>query len=113
MKIATFLGLTFCLLMSTAPTPVQLKSQDLKSNPALDEKVKKFLADHSGQWHDMNIPTTDGQLLYDLIIKGNYKSALEIGTSTGHSGIYIAWALSKTGGKLITIDIEQLGINRP
>ena len=32
---------------------------------------------------------------------------LEIGTSTGHSGIWIAWALSKTGGKLITIDIDE------
>ena len=29
----------------------------------------------------------DGKLLYDIIIKNNYKSALEIGTSTGHSGI--------------------------
>ena len=55
----------------------------------------------------MNIPASDGQLLYDLIIKGNYKSALEIGTSTGHSGIWIAWALSKTGGKLITIEIDE------
>jgi len=55
----------------------------------------------------MNVPTQDGKLLYDLIIQGNYKSALEIGTSTGHSGIYIAWALSKTGGKLITIDIDE------
>lgn len=107
MKNRNILGLLFCLLISATILPVQLKSQDLKGNPALDEKVKKFLADHSGQWHDMNIPTADGQLLYDLIIKGNYKSALEIGTSTGHSGIYIAWALSKTGGKLITIDIDE------
>ena len=45
-------------------------------------------------------------MLYDIIIKGNYKSALEIGTSTGHSGIWIAWALSKTGGRLITADID-------
>jgi len=45
----------------------------------------------------MNIPDVDGKLLYDIIIKNNYKSALEIGTSTGHSGIWIAWALSKTG----------------
>ncbi len=82
-------------------------AQTVKSNPAPDEKVKKFLNDHSGQWHDLNIPAVDGQLLYDLIIKGNYKSALEIGTSTGHSGIWIAWALSKTGGKLITIDIDE------
>jgi predicted O-methyltransferase YrrM len=45
--------------------------------------------------------------MYDLIIKGNYRNALEIGTSTGHSGIYIAWALSKTGGKLTTIEIDE------
>jgi len=101
------IGLIFCLLITAAIIPGYLKAQELKENPALDEKVKKFLSDHSGQWHDMNVPTSDAQLLYDLIIKGNYKSALEIGTSTGHSGIYIAWALSKTGGKLITIDIDE------
>src|SRR5690606_19323334 len=33
--------------------------------------------------------------------------AVEIGTSTGHSAIWIAWALSKTGGKLITIEIDK------
>jgi predicted O-methyltransferase YrrM len=85
----------------------QLIAQNLKENPDLDAKVKKFLSEHSGQWHDLNIPTADGQMLYDLILKGNYKSALEIGTSTGHSGIYIAWALSKTGGKLITVEIDE------
>ena len=41
-----------------------------------------------------------------LSLKGKYKHALEIGTSTGHSGIWIAWALSKTGGKLTTIEID-------
>lgn len=55
----------------------------------------------------MNVPASDGKLLYDIIVKNNYKSALEIGTSTGHSGIWIAWALSKTGGKLITIEIDE------
>jgi caffeoyl-CoA O-methyltransferase len=84
-----------------------LEAQVIKENSSPDEKVKKFLADHSGQWHDLNIPTADGETLYNLIIKGNYKNALEIGTSTGHSGVYIAWALSKTGGKLITIEIDE------
>jgi caffeoyl-CoA O-methyltransferase len=73
----------------------------------LDKKVKAFIDGHRNEWHDMNVPYSDGQLLYDLIVKNNYKSALEIGTSTGHSGIWIAWALSKTGGKLITIDIDE------
>ena len=82
-------------------------TQTLKDNTALDEKVKNFLGSRSRQWYDMNVPTVDGQLLYDIIVKNNYKSALEIGTSTGHSGIWIAWALSKTGGKLITIEIDE------
>jgi len=82
-------------------------AQTTKDNSALDEKVRKFLSDHSGQWHDLNVPAVDGQLLYDIIVKNGYKSALEIGSSTGHSGTWIAWALSKTGGKLITIEIDE------
>jgi caffeoyl-CoA O-methyltransferase len=78
-----------------------------QGNSALDDKVKKFLASREGKWHDLNVPTVDGQTLYDLVIKGNYKNALEIGTSTGYSGIWIAWALSKTGGKLTTIEIDE------
>lgn len=106
MKTFKFLSIVICYLILAVGIPWQIKAQGLKSNPALDEKVKKFLSDHSGQWHDLNISSADGQLLYDIIIKGNYKSALEIGTSTGHSGIWIAWALSKTGGRLITADID-------
>lgn len=100
------INLVFFLFLIITIFMGQSNAQALKDNSVLDARVKKFLSDHSGQWHDMNIPVADGQTLYDIIIKGGYKSALEIGTSTGHSGIYIAWALSKTGGKLITIDID-------
>ncbi|MBG0858764.1 MAG: class I SAM-dependent methyltransferase [Bacteroidales bacterium] len=96
----------FSVIISFLPDNV-LKAQSNRDNTSLDEKVKKFLSEHSRQWYDMNVPSVDGQLLYDIIIKNNYKSALEIGTSTGHSGIWIAWALSKTGGKLITIEIDE------
>ena len=72
----------------------------------LDKRVKDFLNSKAYSWRDMNIPASDGQLLYDIIVKNNYRNAIEIGTSTGHSGIWIAWALSKTGGKLITIEID-------
>ena len=96
----------FSLFFGVVICSGQLHSQDLISNDVLDEKVRNFLTEHSGRWHDLNVPFRDGQLLYDLVIKGNYKSALELGTSTGHSAIWIAWALSKTGGKLITIEIN-------
>lgn len=74
---------------------------------ALDQRVRAFLDNQQGTWRDMNVPASDGRLLYDLIVKNGYTRALEIGTSTGHSGIWIAWALSKTGGKLITIEISE------
>ncbi len=106
MKRNIMAGFVICLMLAAAFFNGEVRAQDLKENPALDAKVKKFLSDQSGQWHDLNIPESDGKLLYDIIIKGKYKTALEIGTSTGHSGTYIAWALSKTGGKLITIDID-------
>lgn len=82
-------------------------SQEKQNKQSLDEKVKSFLESHKNQWRDLNVPESDGQALYDLIIENGYKKALEIGTSTGRSAIWIAWALSKTGGKLITIEINE------
>jgi caffeoyl-CoA O-methyltransferase len=77
------------------------------AGPDLDRKVQAFLDANAGRWRDMNVPEADGRILYDLVLKNGYTRALEIGTSTGHSGIWIAWALSKTGGRLITIDIDE------
>lgn len=76
-----------------------------QSSSPLDSRVQTFLDSHD--WMDMNIPSIDGQTMFSIITEKGYTKALEIGTSTGHSGIWIAWALSKTGGKLVTIDIDE------
>ena len=86
---------------------VAANAQYPKIETTLDRRVKAFLDENVNNWSDMNVPLTDGKILYDLIIKNNYSRAVEIGTSTGHSAIWIAWALSKTGGKLITIEIDK------
>lgn len=72
----------------------------------LDGTVQAFLERHRGTWRDLNVPESDGRVLHDLIVKHKFTRALEIGTSTGHSGVWIAWALAKTGGKLTTIEID-------
>jgi caffeoyl-CoA O-methyltransferase len=74
----------------------------------LDKKIKDFLDENSTNWQDMNVLISDGKKLFDIIIEKGYTSAVEIGTSTGHSAIWIAWALSKTGGKLTTIEIDKV-----
>ena len=73
----------------------------------LDKKVEHFLEKQKRQWRDMNVPASDGKLLFDIIVKNGYTKGLEIGTSTGHSTVWIAWAFSKTGGKLITIEMDK------
>jgi caffeoyl-CoA O-methyltransferase len=104
MKILITCLSTSIFLVSTIISVFGQKTGDSKE---LDAKVEKFLNETRGSWYDWNVPYEDGKVLYDLIIKNNYKRALEIGTSTGHSAIWMAWALSKTGGKLITIEIDE------
>lgn len=97
--------IVFSVLFVIVSTNIYAQKKD--NNQKLDDKVKAFFEKHRGSWRDMNVPESDGKLLYDIIIKNKYTKALEIGTSTGYSGIWIAWALSKTGGKLITIEIDE------
>ena len=58
----------------------------------IDARVEKFLDSKAREWRDLNVPAVDGQTLHDIIVKHKYTRALEIGTSTGHSGIWIACA---------------------
>jgi caffeoyl-CoA O-methyltransferase len=74
---------------------------------ALDERVWNFLQSQKDEWREENVTEADGRFLHDLILKRRYTRALEIGTSTGRSGIWQAWALSKTGGRLVTIEIDE------
>jgi predicted O-methyltransferase YrrM len=55
----------------------------------------------------LNVPTTDGRLLRLLAETIGAKSVVEFGTSNGISAIWIGLALRKTGGKLITHEIDK------
>jgi predicted O-methyltransferase YrrM len=96
-------GVFMALLVSTTAS----YSQVAEKERSIDERVKKFLDRMKNRWRDLNVPEQDGKILYEIVLQNKYKRALEIGTSTGHSAIWIAWALSKTGGKLITIEIDE------
>ncbi len=51
-----------------------------------------------------NISRETGLFLHTLIRAMNARRVLEIGTSTGYSGLYLAEALTHTGGTLVTIE---------
>ncbi len=82
------------------------------SNPLLpkDDDEKKALAalEQARQGERFaNVSTEDGRLLRLLTEAIGAKRVVEIGTSTGESGIWFAMALRKTGGHLYTHDIDR------
>jgi predicted O-methyltransferase YrrM len=78
-----------------ARTPVEKKVLD-----TIDEIVK------AGDLY-ANVPAADGRLLRILTESLNAKSVIEIGTSTGISGLWFCLALEKTGGKLTTFELDR------
>jgi caffeoyl-CoA O-methyltransferase len=83
-----------------------LSAQPPRTQAAVDAQVTRFLDGNRDRWRDMNVPEADGRALHDLILEKKYTRALEIGTSTGRSAIWMAWALRRTGGRLTTVEID-------
>jgi caffeoyl-CoA O-methyltransferase len=94
-------------IVSVALLCSETSGQGQGSNTERDTRVRAFLERSRDSWHDLNVPYEDGQVLHDLVVRKGFTRGLEIGTSTGHSGTWIAWAMSKTGGKLTTIEIDE------
>ena len=74
----------------------------------LDDVTSDVLAElEKTQKEFWNIPRETGILLNTFIKMMGAKSVLEIGTSNGYSGIWLAKALKHTGGKLTTIEFYE------
>lgn len=53
-----------------------------------------------------SVPANDGRMLRLLTETAGAKNVVEIGTSTGYSGLWLCLALQGTGGKLTTFEID-------
>lgn len=65
------------------------------------QRLEEIRNNDNPRW---NIPRDAGIFLNTLIKATQAKFALEIGTSNGYSGIWLAEGLKHTGGKLITVE---------
>ena len=59
-----------------------------------------------------NLRTADRRVLYDEIVGHGYKRGLELGTGEGCGTLWMAMALRKTGGSLVTIEIDPATAER-
>ncbi|MCX8092505.1 MAG: class I SAM-dependent methyltransferase, partial [Verrucomicrobiae bacterium] len=78
---------------------------------ANSEKEKAILAVIEEAWKTgatyANVPTADGRMLRLLAETSGAKQVVEIGTSTGISGMWFCLALHKTGGRLTTFEYDR------
>ena len=72
---------------------------------------KKILAelDRMAKNHEtyLNVPVEDGEALWLLTEAANARRVVEIGTSTGYSGLWFCLALPATGGHLTSFEINH------
>ena len=52
-------------------------------------------------------PSSEGDLIYSLITKNNFKSCLEIGIFTGSTALYIAAAIAPRKGRATSICLDE------
>jgi caffeoyl-CoA O-methyltransferase len=100
-------------LVAAAQRPSTSPAPENAPNPTLPktESEKRILATISeavkAKELYANVPASDGRMLRVLTEAINAKNVIEIGTSTGISGMWFAMALERTGGHLTTFELDH------
>lgn len=55
----------------------------------------------------LSVPASDGRVMRLLTESVNAQHVVEVGTSTGYSGLWFCLALESTGGKLTTFEVDS------
>jgi caffeoyl-CoA O-methyltransferase len=81
------------------------------SAPAKTQEERRILAtlDEMAKSHQtyLSVPRQDGEALRLLTEAVDAENVVEIGTSTGYSGLWLCLALARTGGHLTTFEIDH------
>lgn len=72
-----------------------------------EKRVLEVLSDVYRNHRYLSVPEEDGRLLRVLAEAIGAKHVVEVGTSTGYSGLWLLLALMKTGGRLTTYEIDR------
>ena len=76
-------------------------------NTTDEKRVLAVLEDVHRNHRYLSVPEEDGRLLRILAESIGAKQVVEVGTSTGYSGLWILLALMKTGGRLTTYEVDR------
>jgi predicted O-methyltransferase YrrM len=74
-------------------------------SPSADSVLRAIRAADTGQ---LAVSEEDGRFLRLLTVSQHSKHALEVGTASGYSAIWIGLGLRDTGGRLTTIEYDEV-----
>lgn len=77
------------------------------AHAAEEKRVLAVLEDVHRNHRYLSVPEEDGRLLRMLAESIGAKHVVEVGTSTGYSGLWLLLALMRTGGRLTTYEIDR------
>ena len=103
-------AVAFLAALATAlPLSVRVASQSPPPQAGmpleLDRLLRQIKQVDAGQ---LAVSEEDGRMLRVLAVTGRAKRALEIGSASGYSAIWIGLGLRDTGGRLVTIEFDPV-----
>ena len=105
------LGLFLAALVPPSERSTATGLRQANRASAETEAEKKILAvlDEMVKSHQtyLSVPPQDGKALRLLTEATRAQNVVEIGTSTGYSGLWLCLALHRTGGRLTTFEIDH------
>jgi caffeoyl-CoA O-methyltransferase len=101
-------GVPAILLLISLVAPAQQRRDPAVLQTNAEKKIIAVLEEmvRSHQTY-LSVPAEDGRALRLLTETAGAKNVVEIGTSTGYSGLWFCLALQATGGHLTTFEIDH------
>jgi caffeoyl-CoA O-methyltransferase len=96
------------VMMALAGVTLALVPRDaVAASRESEKKIQSVLEEmRKGNRTYLSVPPEDGRALRLLAEAAGAKTVVEIGTSTGYSGLWFCLALQDTGGRLVTFEID-------
>jgi len=101
------LGALFAFATGAAALRAAPLERTPTGNTAAEKRVLAVLDEVYRNHRYLSVPEEDGRLLRILAESIGAKNVVELGTSTGYSGLWILLALQRTGGRLTTYEIDR------
>ena len=105
LQALAFVAVVAAALPATVHTALEAQPASAGVPPELDRLLRQIKQVDAGQ---LAVSEEDGRMLRVMAVTSRAKRALEIGSASGYSAIWIGLGLRETGGRRVTIEFDPV-----